>query len=150
MILLSVESFVYNGEVQKPEVQMIYKEEAVDPDKYTVIYSDENSENAGTYTVTIMMKIGSGFTTEPCEAEYTIRKAGGVLRPSSFLVRQRSFWALRLFGAPKTTWQYLISFATLMKWSMTYNCYINVAENKLLVKLATISSKTVSAGHKTI
>ena len=92
---------MYNGEVQKPEVQMIYKEEAVDPDKYTVIYSDENSENAGTYTVTIMMKIGSGFTTEPCEAEYTIRKAGGVLRPSSFLVRQRSFWALRLFGAPK-------------------------------------------------
>lgn len=100
MILLSAESFVYNGEVQKPEVQVIYKEEAVDPDKYTVTYSDENSENAGTYTVTIMMKIGRGFTTEPCEAEYTIRKAGEVLRLSGFLVYQRREDARRIQMAP--------------------------------------------------
>ncbi len=31
---------------------------------------------------------------------------------------------------------------------MTYYCCINVAENKLLVTWATISSKTVCAGHK--
>ena len=79
MITLSAESFVYNGKVQKPDVTVSYEGETIDPDYYTVTYSDENSTEAGTYTVTVRMKNGHGFDAVACKKNYTIKKAANTL-----------------------------------------------------------------------
>ena len=75
MVSLSAESFEYNGSVQKPEVEVRYAGELVGPDNYSVTYSDENSTDAGTYTVSVRMGSDRGFSTDPVEKTYTIVQA---------------------------------------------------------------------------
>ncbi|MBR2546573.1 MAG: leucine-rich repeat domain-containing protein [Eubacterium sp.] len=79
MILLSAESFVYNGEVQKPEVQVIYKEEAVDPDNVT-------SLGRGAFSVCKKLKkakVSKSLTKIPGEAFSDCTKLTQVTFPSS-------------------------------------------------------------------
>ncbi|MBQ9060874.1 MAG: hypothetical protein IJ128_07010, partial [Firmicutes bacterium] len=74
MVTISADTFTYNGRVQKPEVEVKYGAETVEPSQYTVAWSNEESTGAGTYTVTVTMREGEGFTTDPVEKTYTIEK----------------------------------------------------------------------------
>lgn len=47
--------FTYSGRTQKPNVQVVFAGEIIDPENYIVTYSDKNSVNVGTYTVTVKM-----------------------------------------------------------------------------------------------
>ena len=79
MVTLDAETFVYNGSVQKPEVQVAYAGETLDPGSYSVTCSDENSTNAGEYTVTVKMGKDSCFTDDPVTKTYIIEKASNTM-----------------------------------------------------------------------
>ena len=68
-VKLSTTEFTYNGEVQKPELQT-----SLAAEDYSVVYSNESSTIAGSYTVTVT---GQGNYTGSVTCTYTIKKANG-------------------------------------------------------------------------
>ncbi len=71
-VVLSNTAFTYNGTVQKPSIKIIKGQELKEGTDYTAVWSNESSQDAGTYTVTI---IGKGKYTGTAKATYTINKA---------------------------------------------------------------------------
>lgn len=80
MVTMDANQFTYNGRTQKPGIQVSYDGEIIPPEKYVVTYSDKNSVNAGTYTVTVKMREDKGFTIGECKKTYVIKKAVNTLR----------------------------------------------------------------------
>ena len=72
MIVLSGTEFTYNGKVQKPSITVKSGEALTEGKDYEVKWSDAESKNAGTYTVTIN---GKGEYSGTAEATYKINKA---------------------------------------------------------------------------
>ena len=76
-VVLSKAVFTYNGKVQKPLVKTIGGKALKAGTDYTVKWSNTNSKNAGTYTITIT---GKGAYTGTTSAKYTIAKAANTLK----------------------------------------------------------------------
>ena len=76
-ILLSKESFTYNGKTQRPTIETINGKALKEGTDYSVKWSDRDSKNAGSYTVTVT---GIGHYTGTVEATYTINKAANTLK----------------------------------------------------------------------
>ena len=73
-VTLSQPAFTYNGNVQMPAVESVRAGDMIlDRDEYTVSYSDDNSRNAGKYTVTVTA--GEGKQIVSGTAGYTIEEA---------------------------------------------------------------------------
>ena len=72
-VTLSTSTFTYNGEVQKPEVTVVWEKNTtlIEGTDYTVTFSG-NCIDAGTYTITIT---GIGQYTGTATATYTIKAA---------------------------------------------------------------------------
>ena len=74
---LSKKAFTYNGKVQKPSVETIKGMEVEDGKDYVVAWSNANSKNAGTYTMTIH---GKGIYSGTTKATYKINKAANPMK----------------------------------------------------------------------
>ena len=73
-------TFVYNGGVQKPTI-------ALNNEAYTIVYSNENSKNTGTYTVTFTLNASGNYAwvggaNDVITLTYTITKANARLEVS--------------------------------------------------------------------
>lgn len=79
-IALATGSFVYNGQEQKPEVTVTYKDgeetKAIDPENYEVVYAD--NENAGTGTATVTFR-SDRYEIEPVALTFEIAKAANTM-----------------------------------------------------------------------
>ncbi|MBR6444210.1 MAG: hypothetical protein IKS63_02120 [Firmicutes bacterium] len=68
-VVLSKTTFTYSGQVQKPSIKTIDGMELTEKTDYTLEWSDENSTNAGEYTITVN---GAGMYTGQTTAAYRI------------------------------------------------------------------------------
>ena len=79
-VVLSANSFTFNGKVQKPTIVTIDGKALVEGTDYDVVWSNPSSKNAGTYTLTIT---GKGSYKGTASASYTISKAANPLKVSA-------------------------------------------------------------------
>ena len=88
MISLSADRLTYSGLVQKPEVTVVAGgrtlTEGID---YTITYSDENSTDAGTYTLTVT---AAGSYQGQISASYVIGKAANPMQVKGKKVKMKA------------------------------------------------------------
>ena len=83
---LSGSVFTYNGKVQKPSIETIKGKKLTVGKDYTATWSNESSQNAGSYTITIQ---GKGKYSGTTKAEYTIEKASNPMTLKAKTVKVR-------------------------------------------------------------
>lgn len=81
VVTIDQDAFTYNSSVQKPTVTSVKDANGntISVDDCTVTYSDENSTNAGAYTVTVTKAADGGKNKLIGEVSYTISKAAGTI-----------------------------------------------------------------------
>ena len=164
---LSAKSFVYNGEVQKPEILTIGG--SADPLPYcTIEWSDSESTNAGTYTVTITSKdiiyygtTQASYSIEPAEVSvpagrklvYNGKRQTGVAAGTQYTVNGNTATNAGTYEATvvlKDMNNYVWSDETVEEKAVTWK--INKATNPLTAKgkTATVMFKKLKKKNQTL
>ena len=80
-IVLSDESYVYDGTEKKPAVTLMDGDTVIPESEYTVSYSG-NTE-AGTATVTVTCNDGGNYEFDACQKTFAIAQSGSTVEPSA-------------------------------------------------------------------
>lgn len=137
---LSNESFTENGKVQKPSVTVKdSKGNVIDPSNYAVSYSNENSTNPGTYTVTVTFK---GNYTGSKTLSYKIDAASSTKKPAATTtVKAPAKTTVKLSKAKKTSIK--VSWKKVSGAS-AYQIQYSTSKNFKNAKTVKVSAKSAS------
>ncbi len=131
---LSKTAFTYNGKVQKPVIKSI-DGRAFSEDSYTVVWSNKNSTNAGTYTVKIT---GKGEFAGTTVASYRIDKAANPMTVKAKTVKLKAKKLKKKKQTIKRTKAITIKGA---RGKLTYT-KVKVNKKKKIAKKFTVNKKT--------
>ena len=145
-VVLSQTSFTYNAKIQKPEIKTIKGLTLNAGTDYTVLWSDESSLDAGTYSVKI---IGTGNYSGLTRATYKINKAAN---PMTLKGRTANIRHSKVRKKSQTIGRAKVITVNNAQGGLTYKYVTATKGNKSFRKEFTVNNKTgkvtVSKGLK--